>query len=108
MSKSFARLGDGSFLGFIPVPVILLILVAVIMSWVLRSTPLARYAYAIGGNPQAAHLSGINLRSCGLAFYSILGGLTGLTWTAPLPPLAPTLAVLAALILAAVLATLSA
>jgi hypothetical protein len=29
MSRRFARLGDGSLLGFIPVPVILLILVAV-------------------------------------------------------------------------------
>jgi ribose/xylose/arabinose/galactoside ABC-type transport system permease subunit len=42
--KGFARLGDGSFLGFIPVPVILLVLVAVIMSWVLRNTRLGRYA----------------------------------------------------------------
>jgi len=76
--KSFARLGDGNLLGLIPFPVILLVLVAIIMSWTLRYTRLGRYAYAIGGNPQAAHLSGINLRSYGLAFYSILGGLTGL------------------------------
>ncbi|MGH9427710.1 MAG: ABC transporter permease, partial [Terriglobia bacterium] len=76
--KSFARLGDGSLLGFIPVPVILLVLVAVTMSCLLRTTRLGRYAYAIGGNPQAAYLAGINLRAYGLVFYSILGGLTGL------------------------------
>jgi len=75
--KSFARLGDGN-LGLIPIPVVLLIVVAVTISCVLRYTRLGRCAYAIGGNAQAAYLSGIDLRSYRLAFYSILGGLTGL------------------------------
>ena len=76
--KSFARLGDGNFLGIIPVPVIILAVVALLMSYILRFTRLGRYAYAIGGNRQAAYLSGISLTSCSLIFYSMLGALTGL------------------------------
>jgi len=76
--KSFGRLGDGNFFGIIPVPVVILLGIGVIMSYVLRCTRLGRYAYAIGGNPQAAHLSGINLTNCTLIIYSILGALTGL------------------------------
>src|SRR5437773_2607581 len=51
--KSFGRLGDGNFFGIIPVPVVILLGIGVIMSYVLRCTRLGRYAYAIGGNPQA-------------------------------------------------------
>jgi ribose transport system permease protein len=61
-----------------PVPVILLLLVGLLMSWLLRYTRLGRHAYAIGGNSQAAHLSGIDLTAHGIASYSVLGGLTGL------------------------------
>lgn len=76
--KNFGRLGDGNFLGVIPVPVVILLGIGVIMSYVLRHTRLGRYAYAIGGNPQAAYLSGINLTSCTLIIYAILGAFTGL------------------------------
>jgi ribose transport system permease protein len=76
--KSFARLGDGTWMGFVPVPVLVLIVVALAMAYVLNFTRLGRYAYAIGGNPQAAHLAGISLTRWRLIFYSILGGLTGL------------------------------
>ena len=76
--QSFARLGDGNWLGFIPFPVVILVVVALTMAFILRHTQLGRYAYAMGGNAQAAHLSGINLTLCSLIFYSTLGGLTGL------------------------------
>jgi ribose transport system permease protein len=76
--KSFARLGDGNLLGFVPVPVLLLIMVAAIISCALRYTRFGRYAYAMGGNAQAAHLSGINLGLYYVVFYSVLGALTGL------------------------------
>jgi len=76
--KNFGRLGDGIFFGMIPVPVVILLGIGVMLSYVLRYTRLGRYAYAIGGNAQAAYLSGINLTSWTLIIYSILGALTGL------------------------------
>ncbi|MFN8008377.1 MAG: ribose ABC transporter permease [Terriglobia bacterium] len=78
LPKEFGRLGDGNFLGFVPVPVVILMAVALAMAFLLRFTRLGRYAYAMGGNRQAAYLSGINLTLCSLSFYSILGALTGL------------------------------
>jgi len=76
--KSFSMLGDGTLLGVFPIPVILLAVVGLLMSWLLRYTRWGRHAYAIGGNAQAAYLSGIDLRAHGIACYSVLGGLTGL------------------------------
>ena len=76
--KNFGRLGDGNFLGIVPIPVLVLLIIGLMMSYVLRYTRLGRYAYAMGGNRQAAYLSGINLTACTLLIYSILGALTGL------------------------------
>jgi ribose transport system permease protein len=76
--KEFGRLGDGNFLKIIPIPVVILMGVTCLMSYVLRYTRLGRYAYAMGGNRQAAYLSGVNLTLCSLSFYTILGALTGL------------------------------
>ena len=78
LPKNFGRLGDGNFLGIVPVPVLVLLIIGLMMSYVLRYTRLGRYAYAMGGNRQAAYLSGINLTACTLVIYSILGALTGL------------------------------
>ena len=46
----------------IQAPVLLLAVAAVIMSYVSNNTKFGRYAYAIGGNREAARLSGINIR----------------------------------------------
>jgi ribose transport system permease protein len=76
--KDFGRLGDGNLLAIVPIPVVLLLGTGLVMSYVLRCTRLGRHAYALGGNPQASYLSGINLTACTLIIYCILGGLTGL------------------------------
>src|SRR5262249_21376493 len=76
--QRFGHLGDGNLFAIVPIPVVLLLGTGLVMSYVLRYTRLGRYAYAMGGNPQASYLSGINLTACTLIIYSILGGLTGL------------------------------
>jgi ribose transport system permease protein len=76
--KSFGRLGDGNLLTVVPVPVVVLLGIGLMMSFILRYTRLGRYAYAMGGNRQSAYLSGINLTSYTLVIYSMLGALTGL------------------------------
>jgi ribose transport system permease protein len=78
LPETFGRLGDGNLFGIIPVPVAILLGIGLMMSYVLHYTRLGRYAYAMGGNPQAAYLSGINLTAYTLVIYSILGALTGL------------------------------
>src|SRR5207237_6031946 len=47
--------------GGIPIPVIFLLAVALAGAFLTANTTFGRYLYAIGGNPDAARLSGINL-----------------------------------------------
>ena len=60
-SEGFRSLATGEVLR-IPTPVVIMIVVYVIAHFVLRRTKLGRYTYAIGGNEEAALLSGINVR----------------------------------------------
>jgi len=76
--KSFGHLGDGNLLRVVPVPVAILLVVALGVAYLLGHTRLGRYAYAMGGNRQAAYLAGIDLTNYTLAIYSILGVLTGI------------------------------
>lgn len=61
----------------VPVPVLILLAVALSGGFLTTSTTFGRYLYAIGGNADAARLSGINNRRNVLKVYAILGALTG-------------------------------
>jgi D-xylose transport system permease protein len=63
--------------GGMPVPVLVLLVVAVLGGFLTQNTTFGRYLYAIGGNPDAARLSGINIRRYILAAYCVLGLLVG-------------------------------
>jgi D-xylose transport system permease protein len=62
----------------IPYPVLLLGIVAVVMTYVSTNTRFGRYAYAIGGNREAARLSGINIRKTIFLIFVLMGFLSGL------------------------------
>lgn len=59
---SFKFLGQGYIFGVIPVPLIVMIVCFIFGYWVLNMTYIGRYFYAVGGNVEAARLSGINPR----------------------------------------------
>ena len=61
----------------VPIPVIILLAIAVLGAFLTQNTTFGRYLYAIGGNPDAARLSGINIRRYILAAYCVLGLLVG-------------------------------
>jgi D-xylose transport system permease protein len=61
----------------VPVPVIILLAIALAGAFLTQNTTFGRYLYAIGGNPDAARLSGINLRGHILAVFCIMGALAG-------------------------------
>src|SRR5882762_2130897 len=63
--------------GGVPIPVIFLLAVAGAGAFLTRNTTFGRYLYAIGGNPDAARLSGINLRRHILAVFALMGALVG-------------------------------
>lgn len=62
----------------IPYPVLLLGIVAVVMTYVSNNTRFGRFAYAIGGNREAARLSGINIRKTIFLIFVLMGFLSGL------------------------------
>jgi ribose/xylose/arabinose/galactoside ABC-type transport system permease subunit len=69
--------GQGK-IGEVPVPVIIFLLFAVLAHVVLRYTRFGRHVYAVGGNPEAARLSGLNAQRITLMVYVIVGFFSGL------------------------------
>lgn len=62
----------------IPIPVIILLLVAVVAHILLNNTRFGRHVYALGGNEQAAKISGVNVDRVKVGVYMIAGLLSGL------------------------------
>jgi len=61
----------------IPIPVLILLAVALVGVFITNFTTFGRYLYAIGGNSDAARLSGIDTKGNILKVYALLGALTG-------------------------------
>jgi D-xylose transport system permease protein len=59
-------------------PVLILIVVAILMTILMTRTRFGRYVFAIGGNPEAAALSGINTRVMTVKIFTLMGGLAGI------------------------------
>ena len=81
----------------VPIPVLILLAVALLGAFLTNSTTFGRYLYAIGGNADAARLSGINNKRNVLKVYALLGALTGvasLIFTARVGSAAPDAGVL--------------
>jgi ribose transport system permease protein len=74
LGSDFDHIGMGWFLG-IPLPVWISAVIVLIAVFLTRQTRLGRYIYAIGGNENAARLSGININKVKVAVYTIAGGL---------------------------------
>ncbi|MDI2031496.1 ABC transporter permease [Saccharopolyspora sp. TS4A08] len=74
---SFRLLGQG-VIGILPIPIALIILVAVLGYVVLTRTRLGRYAYVMGSNMEAARLSGVPVKRYITSVYVLSGALAGL------------------------------
>jgi len=61
----------------IPIPVLILIGVVALMTLLARVTKFGRYVFAIGGNPEAAELSGINVQRVTMFIFMVMGVLCG-------------------------------
>ena len=85
-SPIFRFLGQG-FVGFVPVSVIIMILLAIATTFFLRKTIVGRYVFAIGSNEEAARLSGINVHRVKFLVYalsSLFAGIGGMLLVARL------------------------
>jgi ribose transport system permease protein len=75
-SESFRFISKDIF--HIPFPIIIMAFVYIVAHFVLKRTKLGRYTYAIGGNEEAAVLSGVNVEFYKAMVYGVCGMLSGL------------------------------
>ena len=70
-SENFLFLGNGTLAGFIPMPVVVLFIVFIGFLFFMKKTIWAKHIYAVGGNEEAARLSGVNITKVKLLVYSL-------------------------------------
>lgn len=63
----------------VPVALVVLGLVAVLVHQLITNTPFGRYLYAVGGNEEAATVSGVPVRATVIGAYALMGGIVALT-----------------------------
>jgi ribose transport system permease protein len=78
LPTKFGYLAEGNLFGIVPIPLLIVVMVALAIHFVLSSTRLGRYCYAIGSNIEAARYAGVRVTRCQIIFYLILGALAGL------------------------------
>lgn len=61
-----------------PISVLIMLAVAIVMTVIARKTRFGRYIFAVGGNPDAAELSGINTRLLTVKVFALMGALTAI------------------------------
>jgi ribose/xylose/arabinose/galactoside ABC-type transport system permease subunit len=73
-TPEFRFLGTTHVFG-VPLPILILVFLYVVFYLILRFTVFGRYVYSIGGNPEAARLSGINVDRIRILVFVIIGAL---------------------------------
>ncbi|MCL4158833.1 UNVERIFIED_CONTAM: hypothetical protein GTU68_053311, partial [Idotea baltica] len=80
VDQTFSLIGEeGLFIshGF-AIPILVAIAVGIAMTFLATRTRFGRYVFAIGGNPEAAELAGINTKKMTMMIFALMGGLTGI------------------------------
>lgn len=87
LPESFSFIWDGILLKFIPFPVIILAIISGLAIFLLSRTVYGRHIYAVGGNIEAARLSGINVDNIRILAYvlsAVMAGMVGILITSRL------------------------
>jgi len=77
LPNDFRQIFSSSVLG-LPVPVVLVGVLAIAATVLLKKTPLGEYILAVGGNEEAARVSGVPIERTKVITYMISGGLASL------------------------------
>ncbi len=75
-NKFFAEIGTGYLFNTIPLPVVYMVILIVVFSFMLGKTKFGTYIYAIGGNREAARLSGVPIKKVEIAVFTLSGFLS--------------------------------
>lgn len=71
--EQFKYLGGGKLFGVLPVPMLIMFLLAIVLGVILAKTGFGRRLYAVGSNEEATRLSGINVNRTKMTAYIICG-----------------------------------
>ncbi len=77
VTKEWQFVGAG-YIGAVPTPVVILVIVLLITGLIMNRTKLGRYIYAVGGNAQAAEFSGIKVARVKFLVHTFSGIMAGL------------------------------
>ena len=75
LPPEYLKLGQGYIANYVPIPVIIMVVIAVLFHIVLNQTTFGRRIYFIGSNGEAALLSGINVNRIKVVVFTICAGL---------------------------------
>ena len=75
--EAFSVIGQG-YLGYVPAPVVIMVVLAIIFSLIMAYTTFGRHVYATGGNEQAAWISGVNTSRIKLVVFTLSGVISAL------------------------------
>lgn len=90
--EAFLALGNARAFGMIPVPIFVMLAAFLVTAMLLHLTRFGQHLYAIGGNREAAHYTGISVPRNEIAVYvvcALLAGLAGMIHTSQLYTAAP-------------------
>ena len=77
--ERFNYWGQGSVFGIIPVPIVFMVVVFIIFHFLSKRTVYGRSVYSVGGNEEAAKLSGIPVGRIRITTYALTGFLAALS-----------------------------
>jgi ribose transport system permease protein len=87
LPEAFSFIWDGMVFGFMPFPVLIIIIISGCTIFLLSRTVYGRHIYAVGGNIEATRLSGINVDNIRILAYvlsTVLAGVVGILITSRL------------------------
>ncbi len=75
-NEFFSAIGMGYLFKVIPLPVIYMVILIIVISFVLNKTKFGTYVYAIGGNRESARLSGVPIKKVEIIVFTLSGFLS--------------------------------
>ena len=79
LPRSFMYLGQGKLFGKIPLNAVIALVVIIIVGVILNRTHVGRKIYAVGDNPEAAKLAGLNVAKIKILVFTCAGILVGIS-----------------------------
>jgi ribose transport system permease protein len=73
LPQDYSWIASGYLFEFIPVPVIIMAIIFILGAIFLEKTYIGRRIYALGGNPEATRLTGVNINSLTISSFTICG-----------------------------------